>query len=126
MGSRMPGSTTRGAVRHPQWILPAPSQLPPGRQRGMGLDLTAQLLPGLHVSPGLALVSPLHHSEVTRPWVAVGATKTKHRQKHNHTQEDTGREENCFARGGGGAQKPICPTPPPRPPWSPCREGGLG
>ena len=36
-----------------------------------------------------------------------------------------GREESGFAGGGGVARKPICPTPPP-PPWSPCREGGLG
>ena len=35
-----------------------------------------------------------------------------------------GREENCFA-GGGWHGSPFA-QPPPSPPWSLCREGGLG
>ena len=42
------------------------------------------------------------------------------------SQQLPGREENCFPGGGGGDGTEAHFSNPSPPPWSPCREGGLG
>ena len=63
---------------------PVPSWLSHGGRRGVGRAIPCpgrrgwtRSPPKLRVSPGdPPLVSPPHHSEVTRPWAAVGVTDT--------------------------------------------------